>query len=58
MTNHVIPDLAQRIVAAIEWDFSVRGGISQEWEQIDKELQQEIRDKWADVIRLELKKPE
>ncbi len=48
--THPAPTLAQRIVAAIESDLSDRRGIRQEWEQIDPDVQDEIRDEWAKII--------
>ena len=52
--GHVEPDLAQRIVAAIEADLSDRRGLSGEWDAIDDKIQGEIRDRWAEIVRKEL----
>lgn len=43
-----------RIVAAIERDFTDRRGLRQEWEQIDDEIQEEIRATWRKLVRKEL----
>ena len=51
---HPAPDLAQRIVAEIERDLRDRRGLRSEWEAIDDEILDEIRDKWAALIRKEL----
>lgn len=48
---HVDADNAQLIVAAIEHDLRDRRGLRQEFEQIDEDIQDEIRDAWADIIR-------
>lgn len=49
---------AERIVKAIECDFTARSGLRQEWEQIDAETQTEIRETWARLICEELAKEE
>lgn len=49
--RHVTPDMAQRIVAAIEDDLRDRRGLRQAFESIDDELQVEIRDTWAALVR-------
>jgi hypothetical protein len=49
------PDVAERIVKAIEDDICDRKGIGDEWEQIDNEIQAEIRDEWLAIVRIELK---
>ena len=51
-------DKAERIVAAIEYDFTDRRGLRQEWEQIDTEMQAEIRTTWTEIVRKELAKDE
>jgi len=51
-------DKAERIVKAIEKDFTDRRGLRQEWEQIDAEIQAEIRETWANLVREELAKDE
>ncbi len=42
--------LAKDIVAAIEYDFTDRRGLRQEWEGIDDDIQQDIRDEWERII--------
>ena len=44
----------QAIVAVIESDIRNRRGLRQEFEGIDAEIQDEIRDTWADLIEQEL----
>lgn len=51
-------DKAERIVKAIEADFTDRRGLRQEWEQIDQETQMEIRETWVKLVRKELSKDE
>jgi hypothetical protein len=51
-------DKAERIVKAIEKDFTDRRGLRQEWEQIDAEIQAEIRATWTAIVRKELAKDE
>ena len=51
-------DKAERIVNAIEKDFTDRRGLRQEWEQIDAEMQAEIRASWTALVRKELAKDE
>lgn len=51
---HPAPDLAQRVVDAIERDISDRRGLRQQWEKIDNDTQDDIRDEWARIIREEL----
>jgi len=55
--NHVEPDVAQRIIEEIESDLTDRRGLRQEFEGIDPDTQDEIRDTWADLIRDKLDKP-
>lgn len=40
------PALAKAIVKAIFEDFTDRGGLRQEWEQIDEDIQEEILKTW------------
>ena len=47
-------DLAERIVAAFEVDFTDRRGLRQEWEQIDEDTLVEIRQTWTRIVRDEL----
>jgi hypothetical protein len=51
-------DKAERIVKAIEDDFTDRRGLRQEWEQIDADIQKEIRATWTALVRKELAKDE
>ena len=39
------------IVAAIEKDLRGRRGLRQEFEGIDSDIQDEIRDRWAALVR-------
>lgn len=48
---HPVPDLAQRIAAEIEFDIRDRRGLKREFDQIDDDIQYEIRDAWAEIIR-------
>ena len=48
---HPEPDDAQRIVTAIEANLRDRRGLRQQFEQIDEETQNEIRDTWAELVR-------
>ncbi len=41
---------AEKIVDGIIEDFTDRRGLRQEWEQIDEETQQEIRDTWIKIV--------
>jgi hypothetical protein len=47
-----LKDTADRAVDAIINDLTDRRGLRQEWEQIDKDTQKEIRETWASLIRL------
>ena len=51
-------DKAERIVQAIERDFTDRRGLRQAWEQIDDDIQAEIRATWTALVRKELAKDE
>ena len=53
--THPKPDIAQQIVELIEADLTDRRGLRQEWEHIDYDIQDEIRDTWAELIRKVLK---
>ena len=55
--KHSAPDLAQAIVELIETDLRGRKGLGNEFEQIDRDIQEEIRDEWAVLISDELHKP-
>lgn len=41
---------AEKIVDKIIDDFTDRRGLRQEWENIDEEIQQEIRDTWIKIV--------
>ena len=45
---------ARLAVDKIVRDLSDRRGLRQEWEQIDEDIQQKIRDVWTDIIRTEM----
>ena len=49
--EHEEPDLAQKIVKAIERNLTDRRGLRQEFEGIDRETQEELRDAWAEIVR-------
>lgn len=42
--------ISQEIVDAIVFDFTDRRGLRQQWEGIDDEIQQEIKDAWKEKI--------
>ena len=44
-------DIAEKIVAGIEYDFTGRRGLRQEWEQIDDDIKVEIRATWEAIVR-------
>lgn len=43
-------DIAKQAVEAIVYDLTDRGGLSDEWDQIDEEIQVEIKNKWHGII--------
>ena len=43
-------DLAELIVDAIIHDLSGRRGLRHEWDQIDEDVQTEIRDQWIAIV--------
>jgi hypothetical protein len=46
--------MEQKIINAVEsivQDLSDRRGLRQEWEQIDEDIQEEIKQTWAVIIR-------
>lgn len=45
------PSWADRAVDQIVREMCDRKGIGDEWEHIDEEIQQEIKEAWADIIR-------
>jgi hypothetical protein len=52
-----IDDTAAQIVERIEKDLCSRQGLSDEWDRIDPEIQQEIRDTWRLIVLEELRTP-
>ncbi len=54
--QHATPDLAMRIVDAVEYDLRDRRGIRHEWDQVDEDVQDEIRDTLVEKVRAELPK--
>ena len=42
--------LAVNIILDIIADFTDRRGLQQEWEQIDKDIQDEIKQEWIKII--------
>lgn len=50
--QHSIPDLAQKIAHKIEKH--IRGRKGMDWGMIDDDIQDEIRDDWAEIIREEI----
>lgn len=55
--GHHTPTVAQRIAHAIEDDLRDRRSLRQEFESLDDDVQDMIRDAWANVIQRELDKP-
>lgn len=47
---------ATDIVNTILKDMTDRRGLRQEWDQIDSDIQQEIKDTWAELVQAELDK--
>lgn len=47
---------ATDIVDAILADMTDRRGLRHQWDQIDRDIQQEIRDTWAEIVQAELDK--
>jgi len=44
-------EAADKIVANIIKDLCDRRGLCHEWESIDADIQKEIREVWADIVR-------
>ena len=42
--------MAKKAVKAIIADLSDRRGLRQEWDQIDDDIQKEIKDEWARMV--------
>jgi len=49
-------ELSKNIVSDIIIDLADRGGLSQEWEMIDKDIQNEIKQEWCGIIDYHLSK--
>ena len=45
----------EKIVFSILQDFTDRGGLSNEWEQIDDDIQEEIIETWLEIVKNNLK---
>lgn len=54
MSERSSEEIANAIVSRIEADFTDRRGLRQEWDEIDADIQEEIRDTWRDIVRQEL----
>lgn len=52
--GHPKPTIAQRIVRGIEADLRDRRGLRQNFETLDADTQDEIRDAWEAIIRREV----
>ena len=50
-SEHKEPDLADLIVNDIEHELTGRRGVGHEFEGCDPDVQQEMRDAWADIVR-------
>lgn len=50
-------DKAEKIVAALIKDLSDRRGLRHEWEQIDDDIQEEIRNTWVAIVLSKLAAP-
>lgn len=46
---------AKEIVNAIIADLTDRRGLRQEWEQIDSDIQEDIRQEWIEIVETALK---
>ena len=51
MSNNNIRAFAAKCVEVIERDLSGRKGLGNEWEQIDDETRDEIRERWRTIIQ-------
>lgn len=52
--DHKEPDLAERIAHDIENDVTDRSGLGNQFESIERPIQQEIRDAWTQIIKKHL----
>lgn len=50
--------IAEKIVTAILNDLTDRGGLGNEWDAIDSDIQNEIRQTWAEIVDKELEPEE
>jgi len=48
-------DKAEKIVKEILADLTDRRGLRQEWENIDNDIQDEIKSEWIQIVRNHLK---
>lgn len=48
-------EIAEKVVKGIVEDLRDRRGLKGEWNAIDKDIQQEIRDAWAKIVIAGLK---
>ncbi len=48
-------DKAEKIVKEILADLTDRRGLRQEWENIDDDIQEEIKSEWIKIVRSNLK---
>ena len=48
-------EASRKAVTAIIWDLSDRRGLGGEWDQVDEDIQEEIKDKWASMIDCEFR---
>lgn len=57
MTNDeqkMIEKTAKTIVKKIVADLCDRGGLQNEWDSIDADIQKEIKDKWMEIVMSEM----
>ncbi len=52
--KHREPDFAQKVAHAIEEDLCGRSGM--DWGEIDDEVQDDIRNSWAEIVREQIRK--
>lgn len=50
MTNWLTKQQAEKIVDGIIYDLTDRRGLRQEWELIDDEIKEEIKECWVSVV--------
>lgn len=49
--EHLKYDKFELAVNALEHDIADRGGLKNEWRQIDSEIQKEIKETWKEILR-------